>query len=186
MVCQSYLMKKLLSISLVLLAAVFFVGCGSPRKRAFDNVTKLEKEVSAQSDKPDSAKVIELTTAYREFAVRFAGDSLAPAYMLRAGGLFMNMGNPLKAIESLDELNEKYGTSPQAPQALFLEGFIFENMMGNTTKARELYSMFLTRFPKHDLADDAQVSLNNLGKTPEQLIHEFEAAAADSVNKTGK
>jgi len=166
--------------------AAFFTSCGSPRKRAFDNVTKLEKDISTKSGNVDSTKVAVLTTAYREFAVKFSTDSLAPVYLLRAGGLFMNVGKSLKAIESLDQVTEKYGSSPQAPQALFLEAFIFENMLGNMSKAKELYSQFLARFPKHDLANDAQSSLNNLGKTPEQLVHQFEAAAADSIKKAGK
>lgn len=177
-------MKNLLLFSLITIMAAIIVSCGSPRKQAFDNITKLEKEISAQAGTPDSAKVVKLTTAYREFAARFEKDSLAPAYLLRAGGLFMNVGNALKAVESLDQVTEKYGSSSQAPQALFLEGFIFENMLGNLSKAKELYSQFLMRYPEHNLADDAQSSLDNLGKTPEQLVHEFEAASADSLKKT--
>jgi hypothetical protein len=179
-------MKNLLSFSLLILFTALFASCGSPRKRAYENITKLEKEISAKSGNTDSSKVAELTSAYRGFAVRFTADSLAPVYLLRAGGLYMNVGNALKAIESLDQVTEKYNSSTQAPQALFLEAFIFENMLGNLSKAKELYSQFLLRFPKHDLADDAQSSLSNLGKTPEQLVHEFEAAAADSTKKAEK
>lgn len=178
-------MNKLLALSLIIIG-VLFAACSSPRKRAVENITKLEKEISTQAGKPDTVKVAELTSAYRDFAVRYAADSLAPVYLLRAGGLFMNAGNALKAVESLDQVTEKYGSSAQAPQALFLEGFIFENMLGNLSKARELYSQFLIRYPKHDLADDAQSSLSNLGKTPEQLVHEFESAAADSIKKIKK
>jgi hypothetical protein len=179
-------MKKLLSLSLIIFLAALIAACGSQRKRGVENITKLEKEISARTSNPDTAKVIELTSAYRDFAVRYAADSLAPAYLLRAGGLFMNVGNALKAIESLNQVTEKYGSSMQAPQALFLEGFIFENMLGNLSKARELYSRFLVRYPKHNLANDAQSSLNNLGKTPEQVMHEFEVVAADSVKKAKK
>lgn len=179
-------MKKLLPLSIIILVAAFFASCGSPRKRAFENITKLEKTMSLQAGKADTVKVAELTTAYREFAVKFPADSLAPVYLLRAGGLFMNVGKPLKAIESLDQVTEKYSTSLQAPQALFLEAFIFENMLANFSKAKELYSQFLSLYPQHELADDAKSSLNNLGKTPEQLVHEFEAAAADSTARAKK
>lgn len=179
-------MKELLSLSLIIIIGVLFAACGSRHKRAVENITKLENEISAKAGKPDTARVNELSNAYRDFAVRHTTDSLAPVYLLRAGGLFMNVGNALKAVESLEQVTEKYGSSVQAPQALFLEGFIFENMLGNLSKARELYSQFLIRYPQNDLADDARSSLNNLGKTPEQLVHEFESAAADSMKKIKK
>ncbi|MEI6750231.1 MAG: tetratricopeptide repeat protein [Bacteroidales bacterium] len=171
-------MKKVPSFSLIILIAALFVACGSPRKHAVDRITILEKQLSAKSGKPDTAKVETLALAYSDFVRQFPKDSLSPEYLLRAGGVLMNAGDAIKAIQSLDQITQKYNTSRQAPQALFLLGFIYENMLGNIGKAGESYREFLTRYPKHDLADDAQASLNNLGKTPEELLREFEAKAA--------
>jgi len=49
----------------------------------------------------------------------------------------------------------------------------------NNGKAKELYELFLEKYPEHDFADDAQFSLQYLGKSPEELMMEFEAQNAD-------
>jgi hypothetical protein len=42
-------------------------------------------------------------------------------------------------------------------------------------KAKETYEDFLKKFPDDkDYADDATMALKNLGKSPEDLIKEFE------------
>jgi hypothetical protein len=58
---------------------------------------------------------------------------------------------------------------------LFLQGFVFENEVGNVDAAREKYHQFLKQYPDHKIAEDVRTSLRNLGKTPEQLVQEFMA-----------
>jgi len=36
------------------------------------------------------------------------------------------------------------------------------------------YELFLSEYPEHDFSDDAKLAIRNLGKTPEDLIREFE------------
>lgn len=174
-------MNKLTSLSLIILIAALFVACGSPRKPAIDRITELEKQLSANPGKPDTAKAEILAAAYSDFARQFPKDSLAPVYLLKEGGMLMNYGDGLKAVQALDQVTQKYSTSKQAPQALFLQAFIYENLLINLAKADEMYRLFLFRYPKDDLADDAQAAMNNLGKTPDELVREFEKKAADSA-----
>jgi hypothetical protein len=35
--------------------------------------------------------------------------------------------------------------------------------------------MFIQTYPDNEFADDAAISIENMGKTPEELIREFEA-----------
>jgi inosine/xanthosine triphosphate pyrophosphatase family protein len=37
-----------------------------------------------------------------------------------------------------------------------------------------IYELFLQKYPDNDFADDARISIENLGKTPEELIKQFE------------
>ncbi len=41
-------------------------------------------------------------------------------------------------------------------------------------ECKKYYEEFLEKYPESDFADDAEMSLKNLGKTPEELIMEFE------------
>jgi len=45
-----------------------------------------------------------------------------------------------------------------------------------------LYREFLQKYPNHEFADDAELSLKNLGKTPEELLEQFQkTATGDSI-----
>jgi len=41
-------------------------------------------------------------------------------------------------------------------------------------KAEEIYKKFLELYPDNDFADDAEISLKYLGKSPEELIEIFQ------------
>ena len=56
----------------------------------------------------------------------------------------------------------------------FLKAFIYDNNLKDIKKARTAYSDFIQKYPKHELTDDAMISMDNLGKTPEQIVKEFE------------
>jgi hypothetical protein len=59
--------------------------------------------------------------------------------------------------------------------------------VGNPQAAKNLYEKFLQVYPAHPIAKDVQTTLNNLGKTPEQLIQEFqEKAKQDSLAQSAK
>jgi hypothetical protein len=178
-------MQKLPILGLIV-SITLFASCGSPRKNALARIITLEKQMSSNAGKPDSIKVETLALAYSDFARQFPKDSLTPVYLLKAGGILMNAGDAIKAVQVLDLVSQKYAKSRQAPQALFLQAFIYENMIANIAKAGELYRQFLFLYPKHDMADDAKASLKNLGKTPEELVREFEAKAADSAQVVRK
>jgi hypothetical protein len=54
--------------------------------------------------------------------------------------------------------------------------------MKNLDKARETYLLFIEKYPADDFTRDAKLAIQNLGKTPEMLIREFEAKQlADSL-----
>lgn len=54
-------------------------------------------------------------------------------------------------------------------------GFVYENDLNDLENAKQTYEAFLQKYPNDpDFADDAQMALKNLGKSPEELIKEFE------------
>jgi TolA-binding protein len=94
----------------------------------------------------------------------------------------MNLLDPNKAIQIFDRILNEYPKFQKIPHCLFLKGFIYENELKNLDKARQIYQEFLMKYPNHEFADDVQISLDNLGKSPEELIKEFqEKAKPDSI-----
>ena len=89
----------------------------------------------------------------------------------------MNTGRATQAINIYSRIVEQYPDYSKAPEALFLQGYVYENNLGRLDKAKAIYEEFLAKYPDNDFADDAEVSLKYLGKTPEELIEIFQQNA---------
>ncbi|MCX6282854.1 MAG: hypothetical protein NTW31_01245, partial [Bacteroidetes bacterium] len=95
--------------------------------------------------------------------------------------------------EMFDLYRSSYPNDARSAICLFFTAYIYENLMKNLDKAQELYILFIEKYPRNDFADDAQNALNNLGKTPDQMVKEFEqrkqadsVRVADSLRKSGR
>jgi len=95
--------------------------------------------------------------------------------LMQAAGMAKSIGNPNKALQLYYQVESQFPEHRQAPAALFLSGFIYENDLGDLDKAKAVYQDFQKRYPNDpNYLDDVQVSLKNLGKSAEELIREFE------------
>jgi TolA-binding protein len=151
---------------------------------------KMEKNIKVMEDSlfSETKGMIEmdktqtLVDAYLRFADKYPSDTNAPGYLFKAGDISMNLLDPNKAIQIFDRIMAEYPQFEKLPHCLFLKGFIYENELKNLDKARQIYQEFLVKYPNHDFADDVQISLDNLGKSPEDLIKQFqEKTKSDSL-----
>jgi tetratricopeptide (TPR) repeat protein len=121
----------------------------------------------------------------RELAMRYAfvADGAAsvrndpeksPILLLKAAEAAIAADNSIKAITIFDRFLATWPGSPKAPQAAFMRAFTLENNLNDLPNAKIAYQDFLKKYPKDDFADDAQMALKNLGKSPEDLVKEFE------------
>ena len=75
-----------------------------------------------------------------------------------------------KAIDAYQRYVRTYPDGGKAAVAMFLVGYIYNNQLGNVDSARAAYQRFLEKYPQHEMAVSAQFELNNLGKSPEDLL----------------
>jgi len=122
----------------------------------------------------DKVKARELIDKYVQFGDEFPENEEASSMLFKAGDMSMNLNMPKEAIEIFDRIMNVYPDYEKTPQCLFLKGYIFENNLGDLNGAKKIYEEFLEKYPNDDFADDAEVSIKNLGKSPEELIKEFE------------
>ena len=60
-------------------------------------------------------------------------------------------------------------------------GFVYETDMNDLDKAKSTYESFLQKYPNDpDFADDAQTALKMLGRSPDDIIKEFEQKQKES------
>ena len=130
----------------------------------------------------DENKTLELVNSYIEYADKFPEDTNSVNYLFKAADISMNLLDPNRSIRLFDRIMTEYPDYIKIPHCLFLKGYVYENSLRNLDAAKALYLAFLDRYPQHEFADDVAISLQHLGKTPEQLIQEFQAKQeADSI-----
>lgn len=87
------------------------------------------------------------------------------------------------AIKEYRNLVDMFPENPNAPKALFLIGFIYNNQLNQLEKAKAAYEEFLEKYPNHELAQSAQIEIQILGKSPEELIQPEIVAKEEKKSK---
>jgi outer membrane protein assembly factor BamD (BamD/ComL family) len=168
---------------LLLLIPFLFTSCGPSREKSVKEINAMEKRLfSPNSTSFDKAKWDSLIAKYEAFSKRFPDDSLVPAYTFNAANIAMNMNDGQKALALFEQIITKYPNYKKAPLCLFFKGYVYENLLHDLGKAKENYLAFIEKYPNNEFVSAAQASIQNLGKSPEQMVKEFEAKRqADSA-----
>ena len=177
-------MNKNIIISILLLSAILS-GCKPSRNKSATDIQELEASLySEQTLTYNKVRGDSLLQMYEDFIARFPSDTLAPVYLFRAANLKMTEGDGNRSLSLLDQFMQKFPDHPKAPVCLFFKAFVYENLLRNLALAKETYLLYIEKYPNGEFVKDAQMSVQNLGKTPDQMIKEFEAMQRfDSVRK---
>lgn len=119
-----------------------------------------------------SFKYVDACEAY---ALANPTDQKSPELLFDAAEMAKLLKTNNKALNIYDWLIESYPNYKKTPSALFIKAFILENEMNNIELAKAAYELFLEKYPDNDFADDARFSLENLGKSPEDVLKMIEA-----------
>lgn len=174
----------------VAIVALLLFGACNPKQAWKRNAIESQEKVlmeQAKAGKVDTVAVTALLKEYEDYTTKYPADTIGATYLFKAADFYRYMHKPLRSIALCAKIYDEYPTVVKRPYALFLQGFIFENEVGNPTIAKSMYEKFLAQYPNHAIANDVRTTLSNLGKTPEQLIQEFEQnAKIDSLATVGK
>lgn len=152
---------------------------------SLDNeIKKREAVLNKDTNAMDRNKTAKLMEAYAVYAERFPNYENAADRMFKAGELAMGLGHKVQAIKYFEKVYNEYKDYEKRPYALFMKAFVLENQAMQYDQAKEVYEQFIAEFPNHDMADDAEYSIKNMGKSPEELIREFEIK--DSIKQSQK
>jgi TolA-binding protein len=177
---------RIFGLALVLVMA----ACGGNKKEDAENktpekpdreewlkrISDVEKKMYEKPNEPINPSLANVAIDfYNKFAVNFPQDSLAPEYLFKAGEISSALNYSAPAINFFKTIYEKYPAYKKASTCLFLQGFIYETQLSDTAKARAIYIEVIKKYPGTQFASDSKASIDNLGKTPDQLIKEFEA-----------
>ena len=163
-------------IFVLLLVTAVMLSCGE--KMSVEKINELESKVLAKGAKPTKDNVIQLVDAYVLFAEQNPNDVQSPDFLFKALDIAVgvNAEGPEKAVKIADVLIEKYPDFEMTPMAMFIKGFIYENMIGDLQNAEMTYRQFIEKYPDNPMVEDVKSTIENLGLSPEELIRKFEEA----------
>lgn len=159
---------------LSLLVFVALLSCND--KMSVDKINELESKVLAKNASFDREDVIQLVDAYLLFAKQNPDDVQSPDFVFKALDIAVgiNAEGPQKAIDIANVMIEKYPDFEMTPMAMFIKGFVYENMIGDLQNAEITYRQFIEKYPDNPMLGDVKATLDNLGLSPEELIRKFE------------
>ena len=188
-------MKRIV-LGLLLAVAIMSSSCNAKREWDAKKILKQEEALLAKAkiSQVDSADVAGLLNAYEGYAEKHPNDTMGIEFLFKAASFYEYLGKPIKGASIYEKVYTNYPSYSKRPYALFMQGLIYEDKLGNLDVARQKYSQFLKEYPEHPIAKDVKIALAQLGKTPEQLMAEIMAAqhqdstavASEEVSELGK
>lgn len=112
--------------------------------------------------------------ACEAYALVLPNSEKSPEYLFSAAQTAKLLQTYEKCISLFDWVIEKYPNHPKAENACFMKGFLFDSDLKDTAVARKFYAEFIAKYPKSEFVDDAQILIQNLGKSEEQILEEIQ------------
>lgn len=152
-------MKAFLSLVIV---SFVLAGCNKPPAEEF-------MKKAADAEKAGLWTVA--AENYQQLAKEHPGSPLCETALFNIAAIqHNNLQNFPAAIDSYKKFYDKYPEAKKAPTALFLAAFLYHNELKNLDSAKACYERFLARFPDNEMAASAQFELQNLGKSPDEIL----------------
>lgn len=163
-------MKKLFFISLSLF---FLLACSNKKDKLISDIALLE-ETMAKEDFPSKENMEKVIQFYDDYANNFPNDEKTYGYLEKKAKYQNASEKYSEAVKTYRTIINKYPNNPHTPENMFMLAFIQDNNLGNKKKAEELYKKIIKDYPTHELADDAQFSLDNLYLSDDDILKMLE------------
>jgi outer membrane protein assembly factor BamD (BamD/ComL family) len=164
--------------------AVLIFSCVSQSGNDLKKITAKENEFA--SKRQDIRVAQDLDRMYKSYIARYPSDTNIPRMLFEDAQVNdFPLHKTNFSLEQLEKIYDKYPDSKYAPEALLKAAFLNETALLQYDKAKILYTRFIQKYPNHPLANDARISLENIGLTPEQQFKKIQETQ-DSVKNQKK
>lgn len=173
----------MIKLSYFIFCLAFIFSCNPQQKttgqpdadKLYKEIQKLEKTLAKATEVSDEMPTaMELVKKSQQFGETFPKDGRSPSVLFKGADVARGIGQYGKAIQLWGKVWRGYPDFERSPDALFLQGFTFENNLYDYRNAKDYYINFLQMHEEHVLAEQVKLALRNLGKSPSDMIKEFE------------
>ena len=162
-----------------LIMVAMLAACGNNKN---NTIVQLEQQLINEDKTLNTDVATDLVAAYLDYANQNADDEKTPDYLFKALELAVNMHDADKSFDILSRMENKYAQSEKTPTAIFMvASLVCEDVLGDYGRAKGMYEKIISDYPDNEWASTAEQAIINLGKTPEELIREFEMMNADDA-----
>ena len=143
------------------------------REEYIEQIKKTEAELfqSTEIDRDKGAKAVKL---YALYAMLFPTDTISAHFLFKAGEIATATKEYNEALSYYETIEKNYPNFVHKDAALYLQAYVYDYLINDDQKAKMVYERLATKYPKSIYSNDVQAALNNLGKSDEELIKEFE------------
>ncbi|MBU0765473.1 MAG: tetratricopeptide repeat protein [Bacteroidetes bacterium] len=167
--------KKVFPTLLICVLSLSSCSESDPAAKDRIKIDELEAKMAEITEQGfDRQLAAEAIGAYIGFAEKYPDDVMAVEYYFKAAKICMSLELGSQAIMYFNHVETKYPQSERAALSIFMQAFVYETVVRNLNKAEEYYRKFIDKYPDHEFANDARISIEQLGMSPEELIRQFE------------
>lgn len=158
---------------------------GAELKRNLPNIASAEEYILeiGKAIFADTVKGFSETSAHayvdacEAFALALPKDPEAPEYINKAAEISNALKTYEKSFSLYDWLSSKYPEHKRGQMALFMKAFLFDESLKDVENAKKYYQEFITKFPNHEFAKQAQLLMENLGKSQDEVLKNLQEKA---------
>jgi tetratricopeptide (TPR) repeat protein len=121
--------------------------------------------------KPTAA--LQYIGAVTTHAQRYPEAPQSPELLYRGAEIARSIGAYQRALDIYAQIEANYPDYEKAATALFMRAFTYGENLNNEAEARQLYELFLEKYPNDSFADDAALLLQTLGKSDEEIFQQL-------------
>lgn len=179
---------------LILLPLVLLFACGGEQKEtpadAQTRIRAMEDSVF-QTLTFDERKALALIDVYKAYAAANPYDTTSAEYLFRAANVAKSLHDGELSVKLYDRIVREFPSWRKLPDVLYLKAFTIDSELGNKGEAEMAYRSVIEAYPAHPFAKDAQLMIQNLQYSDEELIRIFQARqdnleAAQAANTSAK
>ncbi len=171
-------MKNLL-ILLATFLALTSSSCGKKEHLSEEINRQLDSLSHSLAVNANPKSLDRLTANINNFISKYPKDTLASKYLFELARIHQSRGEYKDAIVSLDRIQKDFPDSKQTGMSVFMEGFIYANLLNDLDKAKEKYELYLNKYGKENekMANDVRMELANLGKSADEIFKQIQQKA---------
>ena len=144
-----------------------------PKEELLKKIGELEKELYS-AEELNETKAKKMISLYEMYYQNYFKDPVCADYLFKAGEIAENINQDYRAIGFYTKCYEEYPAYKLNELCLFRMANLYDFKLNNYIKAKALYMEVMTKYPKTDLAKDADAAIKMMGKSDQQMLKEFE------------